>query len=80
MGRSRASQKEKRAEKAKVKLKGHTTKFLPKGLNITKTAFKVRKIALHEQFKAHDDSQPLSKRKLNIKVLGTDSLRENYFF
>lgn len=68
MGRKKiASQKEKKAEKAKVKLKGHTTMFLPKGLNVTKTAFKVRKIVLQQQLKTHDGDQPLSKRKLNIK-------------
>ncbi|XP_073828927.1 uncharacterized protein [Musca autumnalis] len=37
-----------RAEKAKVKLKGAK---LPKGLNITKTGFKVRKITIREQLK-----------------------------
>ncbi|XP_005185590.2 testis-expressed protein 10 [Musca domestica] len=37
-----------RAEKAKVKLKGAK---LPKGLNVTKTEFKVRKITIREQLK-----------------------------
>uniref|UniRef100_A0A1A9WZE0 Ipi1_N domain-containing protein n=1 Tax=Glossina brevipalpis TaxID=37001 RepID=A0A1A9WZE0_9MUSC len=40
--------KKKRAEKAKVKLKGVK---LPKGLNVTKTEFKIRKIIIREQLK-----------------------------
>ncbi|XP_026279825.1 testis-expressed protein 10 [Frankliniella occidentalis] len=67
MGRSGASQRQKKAEKAKVKLKGHATKFLPKGKNVTNTTFKVRKIVLQEQLKTPDGSQPLSRRKLNVK-------------
>lgn len=69
MGRAKAAQKHKKAEKAKVKLKGHATKFLPKGKNITNTTFKVRKIVLQEQLKTHDESQPLTKKKLNIKEI-----------
>ncbi|XP_053950196.1 testis-expressed protein 10 [Anastrepha ludens] len=51
-----------RSEKAKVKLKA--TK-LPKGLNVTKTEFKVRKITIREQLKESqfDDGQ----RQLNLK-------------
>lgn len=67
MGRPGAAQRGKKAEKAKVKLKGHATKFLPKGKNITNTTFKVRKIVLQDQLKTPDGTQPLTKRKLNIK-------------
>ncbi|KAK3930384.1 Testis-expressed protein 10 [Frankliniella fusca] len=71
MGRSGASQRQKKAEKAKVKLKGHATKFLPKGKNVTNTTFKVRKIVLQEQLKTPDGTQPLTRKKLNVKeVLG----------
>lgn len=53
-----------RAEKAKVKLKGVK---LPKGLNVTKTEFKVRKIVLKEQL--HDDfNEEAGKRNIQIKV------------
>ncbi|XP_055906175.1 testis-expressed protein 10 [Eupeodes corollae] len=51
-----------RAEKAKVKLKGAK---LPKGLNITKTDFKVRKIVIKEQLAESQVED--GKRKLNIK-------------
>lgn len=54
-----------RAEKAKVKLKGAK---LPKGLNVTKTDFKVRKIEIREQLR---DSSAFStingQRQLNLK-------------
>ncbi|EDV92356.1 testis-expressed protein 10 homolog [Drosophila grimshawi] len=58
-----------RAEKAKVKLKGAK---LPKGLNVTKTDFKVRKIEIREQLKEY--SQPASQfngsqRQLNLKEI-----------
>ena len=53
-----------RAEKAKVKLKGAK---LPKGLNVTKTEFKVKKIVLKEQL--HDDFDVNEgRRKVNVKV------------
>ncbi|XP_055852133.1 testis-expressed protein 10 [Episyrphus balteatus] len=51
-----------RAEKAKVKLKGAK---LPKGLNITKTDFKVKKIVIKEQLAESQVED--GKRKLNIK-------------
>lgn len=51
-----------RAEKAKVKLKGAK---LPKGLNITKTDFKVKKIVIREQLAESQVED--GKRKLNIK-------------
>lgn len=51
-----------RAEKAKVKLKGAK---LPKGLNVTKTEFKVRKITLREQLK--DTHFVDGQRQINLK-------------
>ncbi|XP_013103081.1 testis-expressed protein 10 [Stomoxys calcitrans] len=51
-----------RAEKAKVKLKGAK---LPKGLNVTKTEFKVRKITIREQLKESQFSDGI--RQTNIK-------------
>ncbi|KAI8035170.1 testis-expressed protein 10 homolog [Drosophila gunungcola] len=52
-----------RAEKAKVKLKGAK---LPKGLNVTKTDFKVRKIEIREQLKESSYSAT-GQRQLNLK-------------
>lgn len=56
-----------KSEKAKVKLKG-SAKFLPKGTNVTDTNFKVKQIVVREQLKAVNDTELLSKRKLNVKV------------
>ncbi|CAG5028729.1 unnamed protein product [Parnassius apollo] len=56
-----------KSEKAKTKLKGK--KGLPKGTNVTKTNFKVKKIVIKEQLKKHDNTEVLSSRKLNIKEL-----------
>lgn len=54
-----------RAQKAKVKLKGIK---LPKGLNETKTEFKVRKIVMKEQL--HDDfNEEQGRRNINVKVM-----------
>lgn len=58
-----------KSEKAKVKLKAKKVKQLPKGLNVTDTTFKVKKIVIREQFKEHDEAEILSKRKLNVKDL-----------
>ncbi|KAJ8921183.1 hypothetical protein NQ315_013655 [Exocentrus adspersus] len=58
-----------REDKAKVKLKQSKTKFLPKGLNVTKTDFKIKPIVLLEQLKEKDVGVPLSKRKLDAKEL-----------
>lgn len=58
-----------KSEKAKVKLKTKKEKHLPKGLNVTDTSFKVKKIVIREQLKQHDDTEILSKRKLNVKDL-----------
>ncbi|KAH8387679.1 hypothetical protein KR093_008793 [Drosophila rubida] len=52
-----------RAEKAKVKLKGAK---LPKGLNVTKTDFKVRKIEIRGQLKEFTSS---GERQLNLKEI-----------
>ncbi|KAH8306557.1 hypothetical protein KR018_011970 [Drosophila ironensis] len=52
-----------RAEKAKVKLKGAK---LPKGLNVTKTDFKVRKIEIREQLKESSYTET-GQRRLNLK-------------
>lgn len=54
-----------RAEKAKVKLKGS---ILPKGLNVTKTDFKVKKIVIREQLREVQESDLLSSKNLNVKV------------
>ncbi|KAL9881601.1 testis-expressed protein 10-like isoform 1-T1 [Glossina fuscipes fuscipes] len=54
--------KKQRAEKAKVKLKGAK---LPKGLNVTKTEFKIRKITIKEQLK--DLKYVDGQRQINIK-------------
>ncbi|OAD55725.1 Testis-expressed sequence 10 protein like protein, partial [Eufriesea mexicana] len=58
-----------KSEKAKVKLKTKKAKHLPKGLNITEPTFKVKKIVIREQLKQHDETEILSKRKLNVKDL-----------
>lgn len=56
-----------KSEKSKTKLKAK--KDLPKGTNVTKTNFKVKKIVIKEQLKKHGDSEALSTRKLNVKEL-----------
>ncbi|XP_018561687.1 testis-expressed protein 10 homolog [Anoplophora glabripennis] len=66
MGKHKKKLKE---DKAKVKLKQSKTKFLPKGLNVTKTDFKIKPIVLVQQLKEKDASTPLSKRKLDVKDL-----------
>lgn len=62
-------QKFQKAEKAKTKLKGKKDKELPRGTNVTKTNFKVKKIVIKEQLKKHLLSEALSTRKLNVKEL-----------
>ncbi|XP_072932595.1 testis-expressed protein 10 [Epargyreus clarus] len=56
-----------KSEKAKTKLKAK--KDLPKGTNVTKTNFKVKKIVIKEQLKKHGEAELLSTRKLNAKEL-----------
>lgn len=58
-----------KSEKAKTKLKGK--KELPKGTNVTKTNFKVKKIVIQEQLKKHGQTEILSSKKLNVKELLT---------
>ncbi|XP_053687600.1 testis-expressed protein 10 homolog [Sabethes cyaneus] len=60
------SRKFKKAEKNKIKLKGAK---LPKGTNVTKTNFKVRKIVLPDQIKQRNlsDAAVLSNRSLTVK-------------
>lgn len=69
MGKRHKHAKQLKSEKAKVKLKAKKTKHLPKGLNVTDPSFKVKKIVIREQLKEHDNSEILSKRKLNVKDL-----------
>jgi pre-rRNA-processing protein IPI1 len=68
MPKNHKHQKQLKSEKAKVKLKTKGSKQLPKGLNITDTNFKVKKIIIREQLKHQDVTQILSRRKLNVKV------------
>lgn len=69
MGKNNRHQKNIKSEKAKVKLKAKKgVKNLPKGLNVTDTTFKVKKIMIREQLKQHDENEILSRRKLNVKV------------
>ncbi|XP_076627278.1 testis-expressed protein 10 homolog [Colletes latitarsis] len=69
MAKGHKHMKHLKSEKAKVKLKAKKTKQLPKGLNVTNPTFKVKKIVIREQLKRHDDTEILSKRKLNVKDL-----------
>lgn len=55
-----------KSEKAKTKLKGNK---LPKGLNVTKTDFKVKKIVIREQLKENSLIQDGSViRAQDVKV------------
>lgn len=56
-----------KSEKGKTKLKAK--KDLPRGTNVTKTNFKVKKIVIQEQLKKHAANEALSTRKLNVKEL-----------
>lgn len=69
MGKNHRHQKQLKSEKAKVKLKTKGSQLLPKGLNITDASFKVKKIVIREQLKHQDETQILSKRKLNVTVI-----------
>lgn len=66
MGKGHRLLKKIKSEKAKVKLKG--SNHLPKGTNVTDTSFKIKQIVIREQLKTSTTSEPLSKRKLNLKV------------
>ncbi len=61
--------KHKKAEKSKVKLKDKLDKKLPKGLNVTKTDFKVKKIVIKEQIRNTFNADGTVIRKENIKVI-----------
>ncbi|XP_053598760.1 testis-expressed protein 10 homolog [Microplitis demolitor] len=69
MGKNNRHKKNIKSEKSKVKLKQTKAKLLPKGQNITDTTFKVKKIIIKEQLKEHEQSEILSRRKLNVKDL-----------
>lgn len=56
-----------KSEKAKTKLKAK--KDLPKGTNVTKTNFKIKKIVIREQLKTHSENEILTTKKLNVKDL-----------
>lgn len=56
-----------KSEKSKVKLKDKDKK-LPKGLNVTKTDFKVKKIVIKEQIRNTFNADGTVIRKENIKV------------
>uniref|UniRef100_A0A1B6D5G6 Pre-rRNA-processing protein Ipi1 N-terminal domain-containing protein n=1 Tax=Clastoptera arizonana TaxID=38151 RepID=A0A1B6D5G6_9HEMI len=58
----------KKAENSKVKLKG-TKKVLPKGLNVTDTNFKIKKIILQDPLKKYVEGEILSKKHLNLQEL-----------
>ncbi|KAL6418476.1 hypothetical protein ACFW04_012061 [Cataglyphis niger] len=61
-----------KSERAKVKLKAKKSIHqLPKGLNVTDTSFKIKKILIREQLQHRDETEILSTRKLNIKDLLT---------
>ncbi|XP_028161506.1 testis-expressed protein 10 homolog [Ostrinia furnacalis] len=57
-----------KSEKSKTKLKSKK-KDLPKGTNVTKTNFKVKKIVIKEQLKKRGTNEVLSSKKLNLKDL-----------
>lgn len=57
-----------KSEKSKVKLKDNKDKKLPKGLNVTKTDFKVKKIVIKEQIRNTFNADGTVIRKENIKV------------
>lgn len=84
MTKSAKHKKEFRKEKNKIKLKltaraarprvgkakkTGKTQFLPKGLNVTDTSFKTKKIVLPENLKPDENSGvPLTSRKQTFKV------------
>ncbi|XP_044261573.1 testis-expressed protein 10 homolog [Tribolium madens] len=68
MGKNHRHAKKLKSEKSKVKIKTKT-KFLPKGQNVTNTAFKIRSIVLQEQLKKRQVEGLLSKKKANIDEL-----------
>lgn len=69
MGKNHRHMKNLKSERAKIKLKtSKKSNQLPKGLNVTNTSFKSKKIVIQEQLKQQDSTEVLSRRKLNVKV------------
>lgn len=69
MAKNHKRSKRLKSEKAKIKLKTEKSiNQLPKGLNVTDTSFKIKKILIREQLQHRDETEVLSTRKLNIKV------------
>ncbi|EFA04998.2 Testis-expressed sequence 10 protein homolog-like Protein [Tribolium castaneum] len=68
MGKNHRHAKKLKSEKSKVHIKTKT-KFLPKGQNVTNTAFKIRPIVLQEQLKERQAEGLLGKKKANIDEL-----------
>ena len=66
MGKNHRHKKQLKSERAKVKLKGSKTKFLPKGQNVTNTNFKIKQIVIQEQLKVKSSGKALDVK--NIKV------------
>lgn len=70
MGKNHRHMKNLKSERAKIKLKtSKKSNQLPKGLNVTNTSFKSKKIVIQEQLKQQDSTEVLSRRKLNVKDL-----------
>ena len=67
MGKNNKHKKFLKSEKAKVKLKGGK-KLLLKGQNITDTSFKVKKIVIQSQLAQQPESEPVTRKNLNLKV------------
>lgn len=59
-----------KSEKAKIKMNMKGAK-LPKGLNVTKTDFKVKKIVIKEQITDTHNLDGTVIRKQNIKVIAS---------
>lgn len=75
MTKSTKHKKEFRKEKNKIKLKLSSkvikskTQFLPKGLNVTSTSFKTKKIVLSDVLRPDESSGlPLTGKKQTFKV------------
>ncbi|CAH1382117.1 unnamed protein product [Tenebrio molitor] len=67
MGKNHRHAKKLKSEKNKVHITSKT-KFLPKGQNVTNTAFKIKPIVLHEQLKEREASTS-SNKKVNVDEL-----------
>lgn len=60
-----------KSEKAKIKLKGVK---LPKGLNVTKTDFKIKKIVIKDQLKDSFNEDGTVIRNQNVKVSNSHTI------